>query len=281
MISRRSLALSPLALFFANAAWAANADLILPLDMTGPRPRLLINVPGGQTEFWVIDTGASGSVIDIERARRWGLPQHEPIEVGSPAGGAATQGFRTMIAGARVGNTNLPRFDAAAIPQNIRHAEHAGVLSPNIFSGKLVVFEFAQSRVRITDRTNAPSGDATPYSVEFPLPAIPVSVGGQTFEAHMDSGAPQIVSFPYSAAASLPLTAPPEQVGVARFVDGEHPLYRARIRGALQIGPLTLSDAEIALTDGLPFVNVGTAALRQMIVTLDPERRVSWAALAG
>lgn len=281
MISRRSIALSPLALLLVQHAWAADNDLVLPLDMTGPRPRLMISVPGGATEPWVFDTGASGSVIDIERARRWGLPQGETIEVGSPAGGAPIQGFRTTIAGARVGEMALPEFHAAAIPQNIRHAEHAGVLSPNIFSGRLVVFEFAQSRVRITDRVNAPRGESTPYSADFPLPAINVSIAGQTFEAHIDSGAPQIVSFPYSAAASLPLAAAPEQVGVARFVDGEHPLYRAQIRGVVLIGPLTLTDPQIALTDGLPFVNVGAAALRQMTVTLDPERRVSWATLAS
>jgi hypothetical protein len=281
MISRRSIALAPLAVLLANRAWAADGDLILPLDMTGPRPRMVVSVPGGETEPWVIDTGASGSVIDIERARRWGLPQLELIEVGSPAGGAPIQGFRTTIAGARIGDTALPDFHAAAIPQRVQHAEHAGVLSPNIFSGRLVAFEFSQSRVRITDRANAPRGESTPYSVNFPLPAITVSVAGQTFEAHMDTGAPQLVSFPYAAAASLPLAAAPEQVGVARFVDGEHPLYRAQIRGVLQIGPLVLGDPQVALTDGLPFVNVGTAALRQMTVTLDPERRVSWATLAG
>lgn len=279
MISRRSIALSPLAFLVPHAAWATEGETALPLDMTGRRPRVMVAIPGGETEAWVVDTGAGGSVIDVERARRWGLPQLEPIEVGSPAGGTPVRGFRTTIAGARVGDTTLPDFDAAAIPQMIQNADHAGVISPNIFSGRLVVFEFARSLMRITDRAHAPGAQSTPYTSERPLPVMPVRVGEQRFDAHMDTGAPHLISFPYAFAASLPLAGPPVQTGTVRFVDGARPRYSAQLRGIVQIGPLTLTDPEIALIDGLPVVNVGTAALRQLTVTLDPERRVSWATL--
>jgi hypothetical protein len=199
--------------------------------------------------------------------------------VGSPIGGTPIQAFRTTVANARIGDAALPEFSAVAMPLP-GHLNHAGVLSPNVFSGRLVRFAFARNEVRVTDRANAPAGEPTAYTGAHPLPAITVQVGGQTHQAHLDTGAPHVISFPYAQASSLPLAAPAVEAGRARFVDGERTRYSAQIVGTVQIGPLTLTDPQIAMIDGLPFVNVGTEALRRMTVTLDPERRVSWAELA-
>jgi hypothetical protein len=51
--------------------------------------------------------------------------------------------------------------------------------------------------------------------------------------------------------------------------------------GEVQVGPLTLADPQVDLIDGLPFVNVGGQVLRQMTITLDPERRLAWASANG
>lgn len=276
MLSRRTFALSSIAIAAAPPLAHAAEPLILPLDLTGPRPTVRISLQGQAPETWVFDTGAGGSVINIERARALGLAEQGEVQVGSPAGGDPIRGFRTTITGARIGEVELPEFRAAAIP-SMHGADHSGVLSPNAFSGRLVTFDFARSQVRIEDRAAGPTSEPTPYSGRMPLPAIAVTVAGQSYEAHLDTGAPHAISFPYAMAQSLPLAAPPEQVGVARFVDGEHARYRAQIVGAVQVGPLTLTHPEVSMIDGLPSVNVGTRVLRQMVVTLDPERRVSWA----
>lgn len=280
MISRRLFTLSPLAVLLAEQASATEPDLAFPLDMTGPRPRVQLSIPGADTEMWVFDTGAGESIVDIERARRWRMAEEAPIQVGSPAGGEPVRGFLTTVSGASISASPVPTFRVAAIQMMIANGDHAGVLSPNIFRGRLVAFDFAHGEVRVTDRTHAPADAGRPYTVEHPLPAIEVRVGEQSFEAHIDSGAPHVISFPYAIAPSLPLMAPPELAGTARFVDGERPRYRAQLQGELHIGPLTLNNPTIGFVDGLPFVNVGVTALRRMIVTLDPERRVSWAALS-
>jgi hypothetical protein len=277
MISRRHFALSSLVALYWPSVARADAPLVLPIDLSGSHPTVRITLAGQEPETWVFDTGAGGSVINIDRARALQLPEQEEVQVGSPAGGEPVRGFRTTITGARIGEAELPEFRAAAIPSMHSGARHTGVLSPYIFAGRLVTFDLARGEVRIADRSAAPASPPTPYSASHPLPAISVTIGTQTFEAHLDSGGPHGLALPYALAASLPLAAPPEQVGVARFVDGEHPRYRAQIVGAVQVGPLTLNDPEISMIDGLPFVNVGTPLLRRMTITLDPERRVSWA----
>jgi hypothetical protein len=279
MITRRSVALSPLALLLLSGKAAADADLVFALDMSGARPSVLLSIAGGPAEPWIFDTGAGGSVISEAKAQALGLPNNGAARVGSPIGGPAVEAFRTTISNARIGDTALPDFSAVAMPLP-PHIDHNGVLSPNIFRGRLVRFEFARGQVRVTDRANAPAGEPIAYTGAHPLPAIHVNVAGQHYDAHLDTGAPHLISFPYALASSLPLAGAPEQTGMARFVDGERPRYRAQLVGSVQIGPLTVSDPEIAMIDGLPFVNVGTEALRQMVVTLDPERRVSWAELA-
>jgi hypothetical protein len=279
MFTRRALALSPIGFLLCSPSASADAELSFPLDMSGPRPTVAISIAGGEPETWIFDTGAGGSVISIDRAQALGLPNNGDAAIGSPAGGVPLRGFRTAIQGALVGGAPLPDFDLVAMPLP-EGLGHGGVLSPNVFRGRLVTFDFAASLVRIHDRGVSPPGDPTPYSGGHPLPTMRVTVAGQTYDAHLDTGAPHLISFPYALAASLPLAGAPAESGRARFVDGERTRYRAQISGTVQIGPLAVNDPEISMIDGLPFVNVGTQALRQMVVTLDPERRVSWARLA-
>ncbi len=279
MITRRTLALSPFALLLLSPeAWAED-DVVIPLDTSGQRPAVHLSLAGGAPENWVFDTGAAGSVINEDRASALDLPILGVTRVGSPIGGEVIEASRVSVASARIGDVVLPDFTAVAmrLPGNL---DHTGVLSPNIFRGRLVRFDFARGEVRITDRANAPASEPTPYVGAHPLPSIRVSVNGRTFDAHLDTGAPHVVSFPYAEAGALPLAAPPFETGRARFVDGERTRYSAELRGEVSIGPLTLSNPQISMIDGLPFVNVGTEALRRMVVTLDPERRVSWAELA-
>lgn len=277
MLTRRAALASSLALAFIPFQTRAAEDLVLPLDLSGPRPAVRVTV-GDAEELWVFDTGAMGGVVEIERARAWALPNLGPARVGSPVGGDPVEGFRTRIATARAGDVALPEFTAVAMP--FPSSVGAGVLSPSMFSGRLVTLDLARAELRVTDRTEPPA-DATPYTGRHPLPAIPVSIGADTHLAHMDTGSPGAVTFPYAMAEALPLAAPPVQVGMARFVDGERARYEAQIVGEVRVGPVTLANPQINLIEGLPFVNVGAQVLRRMTITLDPERRLAWARAAA
>ncbi|GAM97590.1 hypothetical protein U91I_01217 [alpha proteobacterium U9-1i] len=270
---------SPITLIVAPA----EAEQIYHFDMSGTRPALSVSVGDRPAELWIFDTGAAGNVVEIERARAWSLANNGEAQIGSPIGGTPLQGFRTAISGARIGDAQLPEFNAVAMPLPA-HLERAGVLSPNTFRGQLVTLDFARNELRVREKTDAnlPEGVAIPYqSGGHPLPGIDVHVAGQDFVAHLDTGAPHTLTFPYAMASSLPLVAPPERVGVARFVDGERARYRAQLRGQVRVGPLTLTDPEIGLIEGLPFLNVGMGLLNQMTITLDPAERRIWARANG
>jgi hypothetical protein len=251
----------------------------IPLDLSGPNPTVTISINGGAPEHWILDTGAMGSLMNIERARALGLREEDTVQIGSPAGGTPMQGFLTTLNNVRVGGAPVASMRVVAAPWD--HEDLDGVLSPNAFSGRLVTFDFGHALVHISDKTAAttPRGAGTPYRGEGPhrLPGIPITLGASHWTAHMDSGAPGGLVFPYSMASSLPLTAAPVLAGHAQFVDSVHDRYRATLNGQIQIGPLTLDHPQIEFIDGLPELNVGMQVLRRMRVTLDPEAQVAWA----
>jgi hypothetical protein len=274
----RPLFLSAVALaFFAAPARAETFDI--PLDMSGPRPAVSISINGQPAELWTFDTGAGGTIMNIDRARALGLPEEQPVQIGSPAGGTPQQGFLTTVASLSIGGHAMPPTHVVAAPATLPN--RTGVLSPNAFAGELVTFDFAHNRVRIADKTaaNTPQGAAIPYGDTgrgHRLPSIPVALGGQTWSAHIDTGAPGGIHFPYALASSLPLAAAPVQTGVAHFVDGDHARYHATLNGRLQVGPLTLDNPEIDFIDGLPLVNVGMGLLSRMTITVDPAAEQTW-----
>lgn len=265
---------------FSLAPSTAHADTVIPLDLSGTRPAVSVTIGDSAPELWVFDTGAGGSVIDMDRAHALNLPELQPVQIGSPAGGTPMQGFITRLDGVRIGAVTLPVFQIVAASTLL--PDRAGVLSPNIFAGQLVTLDFGRNELRISDKTsaNTPAGAAVDYFGHGPhaLPGLEVRVGdGPVQQAHIDSGSPGGLIFPYAMASSLPLAAPPVQVGQARFVDGAHPRYAAQLRGVVHVGPLTLENPEIGLIDGLPYLNIGMGLLSEMVITLDPAERRSWA----
>ena len=276
----RTIAFSLAAAAIAATASAQPTAQIIPLDLTGSRPAVSVSIGGAPPELWVFDTGAMGAAINMDRARALNLPEEQPVQLGSPAGGTPMQGFFTTLSNARVGDVALAPFQIVAAPSLV--PGRGGVMSPAVFSGKLLTLDFAQSQLRITDKSPAtlPRGPATPYEgarAGHALPSISITINGQTLHGHIDTGSPGALILPYAMAASLPLAAPAVQVGVAHFVDGVHPRYSATLNGDVQVGPLTLHNPEIGFIDGLPTLNVGTQLLTQMTIVLDPAEQRSWA----
>lgn len=257
---------------------AAAQEFVLPLDLSGTRPAVSISVGGRAPELWVFDTGAAGTVVEIERARAWGLPEQGEARIGSPIGGEAPHGFRTTLAEARIGDIVLPDTSAVAMPLHAQ-LQRAGVLSPNVFRGRLVQFDFAKAQARVLERTaaNMPHSEATAYDGAHPLPAVTLHLpNGETISAHIDSGAPRGILLPLALADRLPLAGALEQRGTVRFVDGARPIHLGQLVGEVRFGPVTLINPQVEFVQDLPYGNIGMALLSNMIVTLDPERRVAW-----
>jgi hypothetical protein len=134
----------------------------------------------------------------------------------------------------------------------------------------------------VTDKSPAliPSGASFPYGGTGmrSLPGVTVEIGGRSYDAHIDTGAPGMLAFPAAMAGELPLDGELRpSARPARLADGvPRETREGRIRGIVRIGPLTLENPEARFIDGLQRVNVGMAALRGVTIVLDPAERRSW-----
>jgi hypothetical protein len=247
-----------------------------PIYMSSTRPLAVVRV-GGLPAPVVFDTGTTSNGLDLQFVAAAGLRQLGTSSVLDGATGESFPAVSVSLEGATINGLALGDPIADAYDYSVEDA--IGVIGPNLFLGSLVYLELGWNRVRLRDKglSDAPAGPGTPYlgPPDDSLPATDVELpGGVTARAIMDSGATFPLALPLAMVDRLPLDAPPQLVGQARSVNGEQPVYRAKLRGTVRIGPVTLADPDLEF-----FGNdtvVGLPILRQMIVVLDPQARRSW-----
>jgi predicted aspartyl protease len=256
-------------------------DQIIPLDVSGIRPTAMLTIGTHAPVKVIFDSGAGTTVINRALASELGLPNDGETSVGSPGATRPVMAMITSIEAARLGDASIRNGRAVAMELPPRLAEYGGVVSPHAFDGRLVRFEFAKSRVVITDKTTAslPAGEPVPYGGEAvqPLPAATIDVAGLRTVALLDSGAKGGLTLPIEFAKQIPLKGPLVPTEPFRLVGGDHAAFTATVNGIVHIGPLTLTDPAVMFVEGHPpFGNVGFQLLKGLTLVLDPEERRSW-----
>jgi hypothetical protein len=248
---------------------------IVPADLThGP---ILVRLSvGDSAPVWALfDTGAQAAVLTADYARANHLPDQGPDEVVSPLGGEPIHGFHTTVPHARIGEVVASQFTATAAPLDM--GAPRAILGPDVFAGRLVTIDIANSRLLISPRgREAPAGVESGYGRDT-LPTIAVSAGGRNYLAHLDTGSDSPLSMNLSLARDLPLAAAPRKTAQGQSVNTTFDIYSAQLLGDMHIGPLTLHNPTIEFFDTPGAgVNIGRGMLAQMLITLDPERRSVW-----
>jgi membrane-associated protease RseP (regulator of RpoE activity) len=105
-------------------------------------------------------------------------------------------------------------------------------------------------------------------SFEDGIPSIPIDVAGVAFRAHIDSGSSGFLGLPLDAAKTLPLEAPPVQVGRARTASGDYAVLESKLQGAVHLGGISIENPKVRFS-GLPQANLGFDLIRSLVVTVD------------
>ncbi len=278
--------LRPLAVVVMAAAWVwpATAQAIdgslVPLDMTGERPTAQLTI-SGVTRTVIVDTGAGATVIFPEFADAAGLPRLAPLRASAP-GQPGVEGFMSEISNALLGSAPISKAMAAIVDLKLPLEGISGVASPNMFAGSLVRFDFGRSELHVLPRDAAhipPVEKFDYYGTSFGrrIPAIPVTIGDEEYEAILDTGNGRGLVFPLSEADNFIIEGEMTPTKPVRMAgDNQLPAFLATIRGTIHVGPLTFENPELTFVDGVDEVNVGMAFLRQLVITLDPEEGELW-----
>ncbi len=249
---------------------------VFSLDMSGPRPVVMLSINGKSPQPAIFDTGAMNTVVNIDNAEDLELHNEGPLM--PPFDKAhAREGYQTTLKNASIDGIELPNVSVPVMPLPL--PGYVAVISPNVFGGRLVSFNFLKAQLEVSkkNKLTIPKASSYQYSaLPFSLPTVPVVVGPNTFNAHLDTGSPVSIIFPMKYSQQLQLDGGMEKIGIARTHMAEHPIYKARIAGAVKVGTIVLENPEVRFTDAVPHVNVGMELLRQMQIILDPEEKRLW-----
>lgn len=265
------------------AAPPAPSTQIIPLDLTGAHPTAELVFEGHAPIAAIFDTGAGATLFATQTAKDLGLPNEGTIQIGSPGASAPLTGYRTTIRSARLGSAEFR--NAFAVVADIPSAmpKLSAVVSPNVFLGRLVRFEFAASRAVIAEKSAAaiPTGPGYAYGGEqgHPLPVVTVEIGDLKVTAHADSGSRHGLGFPLELAKKLPLVGPLVPAPDVRLLGGTHKAFTGKIAGVVRVGPLALQDPDVGFVEGVPIANVGIKVLKHLTLVLDPAERRDWVLL--
>jgi hypothetical protein len=260
----------------SSASFAApRCETTIALNMSGPRPTIEMTLANGPPGKAVFDTGAMGTVIDVNYAQTVGLANEGSARPPFDRMPFPTK-YRSTVHGLRLAGVSIEDAAVSVLP-----APESGiiaVISPQLFSGRIVEVDLAAGQLRICPRGNIRElGKATPYTDgPFSLPAVAVTIGSTKLLAHVDSGSPFGLSFPTRFARQFSLEAPMVKVGAVQGPNGKSDLFRAKIKGTVRVGSVKLSNPEVSFTDVLPRPNVGSALLKQMVVIIDPQAKLTW-----
>jgi hypothetical protein len=224
---------------------------------------------------FIFDTGAHGSVMDLQFAKEQGFELGQEVMVGSPNGGGRP-GNLTTLAKFQIGGLTLSglpsvAFDGLPFPRGADSPR--GVIGPYSLHGLLISLDYRRERLVFTrGALPAPDGrEIFAWDARDRLPLIQIGVAGHPIRVHVDAGAMNGLSLPVEMATQLPLASPPVEMGEAKLVDRVVPLTGAALKGTVTIGRYTLENPSLRFGDHLKTDgNLGPPILRQFLVTIDP-----------
>jgi hypothetical protein len=269
------------ALLAATAATAQEAPrqrVEAPPMVTGTcamLPMLPATIPvvevmlGGKGPYrFAIDTGAGGhGRIKPELAAALGMETVGEVRTPAPGGTFDTR----QVFGApelSVGGVSFKHVHLVAL-STVRgpNVEWDGILGIGLFQQLALTLDYGNARVRFGG-----AGLKTGLALEFDrsIPVVPLTIGGKTFAAHLDTGNGAGALFLSEAdARALPLSGAPVSRGKGRTSFGEFDIMEAPLSVPIMAGDTRLQMQAIGWPSPRPGGNLGSKGLAGMAVTID------------
>jgi hypothetical protein len=252
----------------------------VPMNSDGGRPIIEVRINGSGPYRFMLDTGATMTLLDPEVARALSL---SPATTQSAA--AAAMDRAPMMVKARelrIGAATVTNCNLAVMPMRMSRGADgpAGILSASSFPGYLLTLNYRDKTVALV-RGSLPAADEKSvfqYTETEVLPTVPVLIGGYRTRVHLDTGSPFGLTLPMKFLSELPLEAPPVTGRPVRTPSGEFPVSIGKVRGEIRVGAIPLDLSEVFFSDARPSPapavgNIGFKVLDRWVVTLDSKSR--------
>ena len=237
------------------------------------RPVVEAYINGEGPFKFVVDTGASGSMVSADLAKKLGLPQAGSVLVSAPNNPNPIRAPQHRIRRLVVGDITIFRLNATAIlDQAFAESLGAdGILSASDFRGYLVTFDYRQRQMLLTPgKLPEPDGESVlSYTKREQIPGLYLQVAGERVFCHLDSGSPFFIALPGRMLTTLEYERPPQMIGRAGSITGTFLVYQAKLSGEITFGKYSLTQPNVQLMDNMPYGNLGYRFFRDYLITFD------------
>lgn len=253
----------------------SGADSCVPLSMAGGLPIIAVQI-GDKTYHMAFDTGAPGGpLLRPDLVRDLGLEKIGEARVSDPSlKNVATVGLFGLPA-MKVGSLTITDWvTTERPPRDPRFGEPDGVFGPQAFAGYVVTYDYPGSRLLIRKGQLPDADNRASFSYEGPIPSVPLTIDGRTINAHVDTGNGRYgLIVPKEFAAGLPGFSKSFAIGIARTANNRYDLSAFPVASA-SVGAMPLYPGTAAFPGPAQHGNIGSFLLRDMIVKVDPARRI-------
>ena len=245
----------------------------IPFDLRTMRPVLEVMINGEGPFKFVLDTGASQSMISFDLAKKLKLPESGTSAVTAPNSGRVIQSPRFMIRELKVGDVKFFRLNAVSIMDGdwLRSISADGILSAQDFTGFLVTLDYRQRRL-VLEPGRLPEADKLTvfdYLKRNLIPGLMLDVDGKETFFHLDTGSPLYIALPSSMLESADYLQPPRMIGQAETVTGTFLIYWGQLAGDIKFGKYTIERPGVQIMGQMPYGNLGYRFFRDYLVTFD------------
>ena len=245
-----------------------------PLELVGNHPVVQVMIGGKGPYRFIVDTGASHTVIDSSLAAELGLKSRGEISMGDPMNPNAIVAQQVELPSLEIGGAKFEGVFAASWKQSkMFHAADPprGVVGFSVFQDVLVTFDYADKKFAIAPGS-LPAVDGkqvVPFTMPDGIPQFEITVGGVRMQAHLDTGSGGFFSLPRALRDSVRFDGPLVEVAHGHTVNSEFAIMGGTLDGSFQLAGFAYERPFIETTDVLPMPNVGTKALAPFAVTFD------------
>jgi hypothetical protein len=237
-------------------------------------PGVQVMVEGKGPFTFGIDTGFPGMLsLSDAVAQAAGLTPVGQVMIGDPSGRNPVTVNRYAVRALGIGGMTFADVEAHAsgIPTPPGGPPLDGVIGMTLFGPRTLVLDFKGARVGVSDTGLPPADGASSFDfTPGRLIELAVSIGDVVLTAHLDTGQSRLpLIVPQEAVAGLKTKGEPRKVGEAHTVSQTIIMYAQGIDAPVRVGGVVLPVTEVGYPTVIPVANLGAAALRQLVVSVD------------
>jgi predicted aspartyl protease len=253
-----------------------SAPMSVPMESSSGLPVVSARINGRGPYKFIVDTGAMHSVFTENLARELGLPSMAHAAMGRPGSSKPLLATVTRVAKIEIGSLTIEGVTAVFADLSAVFLKKApdvrGVLSAAMVPGLLVTYNFPARKIEFR-RGELPSEDGQTIFVWSAgnLPSLTADVAGQSVRMDVDTGAISGFVVDTAVANKVQWLEAPSEGEKIRTVDMETKTFTGRMNGIIRVGKFSFENPRLVYHDG--FNNLGSAVLKDFVVTLDPKNR--------